>query len=292
MKRWLVVMAAWVVLRAGAQEPRVGLSIVQTGQAQAVEATLVPGGSVLRTRAANFSAFLVKHGSRYMLFDTGLGRGIDAQHRQDMPVWARLAFGYEQPIRPAVDQLHKAGIANLERVVLSHSHWDHASGIPDFSGVRVAVAQEEMQRITQARAGVGTAWPSQVGASSIAWEPLVFTDKPYRGYPRSLDFFGDGAVVLVPMPGHTPGSVGLFVTVDSGRRYFLIGDVAWTREALEQAAPKFWLASKLVDGDGPATQQSLEQVQQLMRTEPELQVIPAHDSVVQDVLGYFPRWVP
>lgn len=292
MKRWMVVLATLLALRAGAQEPRVGLSVVLTGRAHAVEATLVPGGSVLRKRAANFSAFLIKHGGRYMLFDTGLGRGIDAQHGQDMPVWARLAFGYERPIIPVVDQLRQAGIPKLERVVLSHSHWDHASAVTDFAGVRIAVAREEMPRIEQARAGVGTAWPSQVGDPTISWEPVTFAEVPYMGYPRSWDVFGDGAVVLVPMPGHTPGSVGLFVTVDSGQRYFLIGDVAWTREALEQGAGKFWLASQLVDGNAAATQQSLEHVQRLMLSDSALQVIPAHDSAVQDALGYFPRWLP
>jgi glyoxylase-like metal-dependent hydrolase (beta-lactamase superfamily II) len=32
------------------------------------------------------------------------------------------------------------------------------------------------------------------------------------------------------MPDHTPGSMGMFVTVDSGKVYFFIGDVAWTTQ--------------------------------------------------------------
>ena len=93
------------------------------------------------------------------------------------------------------------------------------------------------------------------------------------------------------MPGHTPGSLGLFVTVESGRQYFFIGDVAWTVAALRQGAPKFWVAGKLVDGDAQQTQASLDKVRALMQAEPGLVVIPAHDSVVQDGLGYFPAWV-
>ena len=98
-------------------------------------------------------------------------------------------------------------------------------------------------------------------------------------------------MVLVPMPGHTPGSLGLFVTVDSGTQYFFIGDVAWTVAALRQGAPKFWVAGKLVDGDAQLTQASLDKVRALMQVEPDLVVIPAHDSAVQDGLGYFPAWV-
>ncbi len=97
--------------------------------------------------------------------------------------------------------------------------------------------------------------------------------------------------MLVPMPGHTPGSVGLFVTVDSGKVYFFIGDVAWTVAALQQGKPKFWVAGKLVDGDAQQTQSTLEKVRALMQAEPALVVVPAHDSAVQDGLGYFPAWV-
>jgi len=39
------------------------------------------------------------------------------------------------------------------------------------------------------------------------------------------------------------------------------------------------------------TQASLEQVRAFMLAEPDLVVVPAHDSAVQDVLGYFPAWV-
>ncbi len=51
------------------------------------------------------------------------------------------------------------------------------------------------------------------------------------GFDESLDLFGDGRLVLVPLPGHTPGSVGLFVTLDSGRRLFFSGDTSWRLEA-------------------------------------------------------------
>jgi glyoxylase-like metal-dependent hydrolase (beta-lactamase superfamily II) len=103
--------------------------------------------------------------------------------------------------------------------------------------------------------------------------------------------YQDGKVVLVPMPGHTPGSLGLFVTADSGTVYFFIGDVAWTVAALQQGKPKFWVAGKLVDGDAQQTQTTLEKVRALMQSEPGLIVIPAHDSAVQSGLGYFPNWV-
>ena len=44
---------------------------------------------------------------------------------------------------------------------------------------------------------------------------LRFSDTPYEIYPQSLDLYKDGSIVLVPLPGHTPGSVGVFINLDA-----------------------------------------------------------------------------
>ena len=107
----------------------------------------------------------------------------------------------------------------------------------------------------------------------------------------SADLFGDGSIVLVPLFGHTAGSVGMFVTVDSGKRYFFVGDAVWNAQALKKGSPKFWAARLLVDDDCAHTQQSIEQIRTLMAKRPEIVVVPAHDGTVQQTLGYFPAWV-
>jgi len=271
--------------------PDVGFAIIKTSQVAVVEALLVPGGSVTRQVNSNFSAFLVKHHNDYLLFDTGMGNQMEAQYQQGMPLGWRPFFRYDKPVRSARAQLDLAGLPTLKHVILSHSHWDHAGGVLDFPEAKVGIAAAELARIHNPSTGPGGTWESQIGAASIQWETLAFQPVPYKGYPESLDVYQDGKVVLVPMPGHTPGSVGLFVTADSGKVHFLIGDVAWTVAALQQGEPKFWVAGKLVDGNAQQTQSTLEKVRALMQAEPGMVVIPAHDSTVQDALGYFPDWV-
>lgn len=271
--------------------PDVGFAIIKTSQVAVVEALLVPGGSITTQVDSNFSAFLIKHHDEYLLFDTGMGTQIDNQYQQGMPIWWRPFFKYDKPVVSARTQLDKAGLAPLKRVILSHSHWDHAGGVLDFPEAKVAVAPSELELIRNPSTGPGGTWASQISAASIKWDELVFQPVPFKGYPESLDLYQDGKVVLVPMPGHTPGSVGLFITTDSGTEYFLIGDVAWTVAALQQGAPKFWVAGKLVDGDAQRTQSSVDKVRALMQAEPNLVVIPAHDSTVQAKLGFFPAWV-
>jgi len=163
--------------------------------------------------------------------------------------------------------------------------------VQDFPQAKIMVTAKEMDIIAHPTTGGGGTWASQVAVPSIQWSRVDFTSGTYKGYESSLDLYNDGSVVLVPMPGHTAGSMGVFVTVDSGKCYFFIGDVAWKVAALQAGEPKFFAASVMVDHDRKKTLNSVEQVQSVMRQYPQLVVVPAHDGAVQDALGYFPNWV-
>jgi glyoxylase-like metal-dependent hydrolase (beta-lactamase superfamily II) len=284
----LFALAAFTV-----QAADVRLSIIKTADRKVKENVLFAGGDSGRELATNFSAFLVQHGDTLMLFDTGLGRHVAAQYKQDMRWWQKPFFRYDDPVTPAQAQLAAAGVGPVRQIVLSHSHWDHASGIEDFAGVPVWVPKEEMPMIERARqghGGAGGAWPSQV-AASIEWHELAFANPAYEGFEASNDLFGDGSVVFVPMFGHTPGSTGLFLTLGSGKRIFLVGDVVWTSGALKDGAPKIWLARQIVDHDIDKTAEAIRKIREVQKRHPDLVVVPAHDSVTQDALGYFPNWV-
>lgn len=274
---------------ASTQRPKVGFAIIKTGKVAVPEAFLLPGGRVSKKIDTNFSAFLIKHNENYLLFDTGLGQKIETQYGQDMPYWMRLFFKFDKPVISARQQLDIAGFMPIQQVIISHSHWDHASGVLDFPEARIFASEDEMGAISQP--SPRGAWASQVTNASINWQPLKFQAVAYKGYAQSLDLFKDGRVVLVPMPGHTAGSIGMFVTTDSGKCYFFIGDVAWKLAALQAGTPKYWAASLIVDNERVQTLGSVEKVRDVMRNFPDLRVIPAHDASVQDALGYFPNWV-
>jgi glyoxylase-like metal-dependent hydrolase (beta-lactamase superfamily II) len=60
---------------------------------------------------------------------------------------------------------------------------------------------------------------------------------PFGPFPDSLDLLGDGSLVLVPLPGHTPGHMGMVVTVDD-ERWLLAGDAAFSHDGFASAAPE------------------------------------------------------
>ena len=263
-------------------------SLVKTASSHTVEGLTFDGGDMFRAVEVNHVAVVVEHPRGTFLFDTGLGREVDRQFHQEMPFWAKplLAYG---PVRPVRDQLEAAGVAPIAGIFLSHAHWDHASALVDFPESEVWVQQAEQEFIRTAEPPV--VLPSQVRSPAIRWKRFAFADRPFAGYDRSLDLFDDGSMVLVPMAGHTPGSVGLFLTVASGRQYFFVGDTVWQREAARRATHKPWLPRRLVDHDHAGLEAALRQLQALMTARPDLVVVPAHDAAVHDALGYFPQWV-
>jgi glyoxylase-like metal-dependent hydrolase (beta-lactamase superfamily II) len=67
---------------------------------------------------------------------------------------------------------------------------------------------------------------------TLRWFLVGVEAGPYLGFPRSHDVYGDGSIVCVPAPGHTPGSIIVFVTLPNNVRYALVGDLVWQREGL------------------------------------------------------------
>lgn len=293
MMRGAIALALTLICTAGALgAPReaVDVAIIRTAGRLAPEYMLYEGGGRAKAEIV-YSAVLVRHGDQAFLFDTGLGAHIDAQFKTDMPTWKRPFFQYGRPVLPAQAQLAKAGFPPIRRILLSHSHWDHASGLADFPKVEIWVAPPERALVSQSNRGGGNTWASQVGDPRLNWKTIDFRSGPYLGFARSLDLYGDGSVVLVPQSGHTAGSVGMFVTTSSGRRLFFCGDTVWSAKALDTGRPKFWLARAMVDADARETLAQVRKMVALRRAEPGLTIVPAHDGAVQSALGFFPSWI-
>jgi glyoxylase-like metal-dependent hydrolase (beta-lactamase superfamily II) len=263
-------------------------SLIKTSEVSTLAGLAYSGGSYFHSVKLNHMAVLVRHGQDSFLFDTGLGRQIDSQFKQDMPFWAKPFFSYG-PVKPAREQLDAAGIKPPARIFLSHAHWDHASALEDFTDAEIWLSNAEKTYLaTPHKVAV---FPSQISSPALHWHGYAFEPKPYLGFAQSLDIFGDGSAVLVPLPGHTPGSVGLFLSVPSGKQYFFIGDTAWRSEAIAAHAPKMWLAGKLVDHDAEQTMEAVASVQKLQSEHPAIMILPAHDAEAQDKLGYFPQFI-
>jgi glyoxylase-like metal-dependent hydrolase (beta-lactamase superfamily II) len=190
------------------------------------------------------NAFLVHHPEGLCLFDTGqTARAAEPGYH---PRWhpflrlARFELGPEDEIGP---QLVLAGVdpEAVRWVVLSHLHTDHVGGVGAFARAEVIVSRLEWERAQglsgRLRGYVPQHWP--------LGEPTL-VDGPY-------EVAGDGSLLVLPTPGHTPGHVSLVVRDEEGG-YYLGGDVAHTRAELPPEIAAFCERERLTvllahDGD-------------------------------------------
>jgi glyoxylase-like metal-dependent hydrolase (beta-lactamase superfamily II) len=231
------------------------------------------GGSFSDKRDFAMTAVLVKHPQGDLLIDTGFGRDIDTQVKV-MPFFFKLSTSYER-FASAAERMATVGYdrTHLKAVLLTHAHWDHTSGLPELAGTPVWVTAEEHRFIENG------GWITAIARGGGAhFEEYGFEGGPYLGFSRSHDVYGDGAVVVVPAPGHTPGSVIVFLTLPTGKRYALVGDLVWQREGISEREERPWLQRSLADVDPAAVREHLLHMAAIAARFPEISIVPAHDG--------------
>jgi glyoxylase-like metal-dependent hydrolase (beta-lactamase superfamily II) len=252
------------------------LVAVPTGVNHRTAAYAYAGGSVFDRRDFYIGAALIKHPQGDLLVDSGFGRDIATQ-LATMPRLFRMMTRYDV-WKPAADQLQAAryDFDRLSGILLTHAHWDHMSGIPDFPGLPVLISPRD--RAAFYRNDMFGNFRGSFREFPFNWRDLSFESGPYLGFPRHHDLYRDGSIVCVPAPGHTPGSVIVFVTLPNRVRYALVGDLVWQREGLTRRVERPLPIRLLGDFDAEGNRQNIQRMVSIMRRIPDLIVVPSHDQ--------------
>ncbi|XDD46456.1 MBL fold metallo-hydrolase [Leptospira sp. WS39.C2] len=260
-------------------------SILKTGEAKTLEGFVIEGGSIMKMVTVSHSGFYIQHPKGSFLFDTGLGTNIKEQF-EVFPFYLKILMEYKL-IETAKSQLESNGIdhKSINDIFFSHLHWDHASGLKDFPNANIHSVKEELNNPLIELGYI----PSQFDGETVKWKHLNFSNKPYASYAKSFDWFGDGTAVFVPMKGHSEGSVGLFLHTENGDVYFLTGDIVWRKEGFIELKHKPRGARWIVDYDTKELGEEITRVHKLIKQNPKLIVVPAHDFDTQEPLGFYPK---
>jgi glyoxylase-like metal-dependent hydrolase (beta-lactamase superfamily II) len=181
------------------------------------------------------------------------------------------------------EALKKAGAPAPDFVVLTHGHWDHTSGLKELDHPRVVMGPGELEFMRSFKKDA----PPVAMADHLDGarpEAVVFDGPAYEEFPASKDWFGDGSVVLVPLPGHTPGSMGVFLNRVRGRRVLFIGDAGWISDAVEAPSHKLGPFSELTDWDRARLSDTLWRLHHLRKRDPSVLIVPAHDLAAMEAV--------
>jgi N-acyl homoserine lactone hydrolase len=271
--------AAWVgSLPGAAPPPEMAIYQLPTGTYETRAAFAVRGGSLRDKRHFAATAILVQHPKGDLLIDAGFGSGV-AAHVAALPRIQRAPY---QATKTVSEQLDASGYdrSRLLGVLVTHSHWDHVSGLDEL---QVPIWMNSGERRYAAEDPDGKVFRTvSVGHEIHDYE---FNGPPYLGFPSSLDVYGDGSVVVALAGGHTTGSVVVFVTVPSGKRYAFIGDLTWQLDGVRRRVERPLLLRKLADSDPEQVRQGLLRVIALAD---QMQIVPAHDRNAYDGIPRLP----
>jgi glyoxylase-like metal-dependent hydrolase (beta-lactamase superfamily II) len=162
----------------------------------------------------------------------------------------------------------QTALAGARQVFITHEHPDHLAGAGSY-----AAPGELGPRLRLTREQLGNAKEVEDAALPVALvgavEPLDF-ERVYAAAP---------GLVLQKAPGHTPGSILVYVALQDGVEYLFIGDVAWHMDQIAKGHYRPRLVTHFFLGeDRKAVLAQFRALSDLMRENPELVVVVSHDG--------------
>jgi len=221
-------------------------------------------------------AFLVEHpGAGLVLVDTGFHASVAVDPRQGMGrlgglVFKELRMDSEQAVP---GQLRERGFSpdDVDVVVLTHLHSDHASGISQFPNARFVISSAEWHAASHG--GSTDGYFKRQFDHAFDYRLLDFESDAadsFASFARSIDLFGDGSVRVVFTPGHTAGHCSVVLRLKD-RDVLLASDAAYTKRTIAETALPFRME------DEHRFRRSLREIQLYIEQTPDALVVPGHD---------------
>ena len=158
-----------------------------------------------------YSCYLIRHGDDLMVWDTGQS----------------MAAGAVAPKASLVEQLARLGLKpeQVKFVGISHYHPDHTGQAASFPQATLLIGKGDWDVLTSAKP------PANAPTAPFAhWISGAAKAEPV---PLDKDVFGDGTVLMLATPGHTPGHHSLLVRLRETGAVLITGDLAHFRENYE-----------------------------------------------------------
>jgi N-acyl homoserine lactone hydrolase len=177
-------------------------------------------------------------------------------------------------------QLAEIGLktSDITYVALSHTHGDHIGNVGLFPNSTIL-----MQRVEYTWISSPDGTNDNVNQLKALARKLLGTPKQLQLLDGDTDVFGDGSVILISTPGHTPGSRSLLVHLKNSGFIILSGDVVHLEENFEKnIVPS-------LNTDKATSIASMDKVRRMIATY-QAKLFINHDKAQSDTLRLLPAF--
>ena len=217
--------------------------------------------------------YLIEHPEGRLLWDAGLPIGIAGEDPVELASGATMRYAVS-----LLDQMARQTLKpeDVDLVAFSHMHFDHVGAANLFSHAKLLIQQAEYQAAFVDK-------DDQVYDTTTPALFLDLADSEREMLKGDHDVFGDGSVVIVSAPGHTPGHQVLLVHLSNFGPLVLSGDLYHFRKSRElRRAPQF-------NSGAQQTLESMDKVEALIASEGATLWIE-HDKALADTLRKAPAF--
>jgi glyoxylase-like metal-dependent hydrolase (beta-lactamase superfamily II) len=211
------------------------------------------------------NCYLIKHAQGWMLWDTGIPDAVAAMPNGLAPADPKAVFWHRPKTLAA--QLDQLGVkpSDIKVIAVSHTHPDHIGNVEMFPAAMLYVQKAEYD------------WP---GANNA---PRFKPEHPVTKLDGDRDVFGDGSVIILSTPGHTPGHQSLLVKLPHTGAVVLSGDAVHFRSNWDNRG---------VPSNNFSKEQTLVSMQKLSETltKEHAQLWINHDKAQRDSLRMSPEF--
>jgi N-acyl homoserine lactone hydrolase len=226
------------------------------------------------------NAYVIEHRDGLVLFDTGQDRasvtdpgyfpgGVTGVLYGRL---ARFEIGPEETLTAGLGRLGYAA-GDVSTAVLSHLHQDHIGGLAELGHAGIVVSQAEWDTLSGRLPEMQGLMRRHIDLPGLRWQkitPEPASDPGLAPFRSGHDLFGDGSLVLLPTPGHTPGSMSLLVRRPARPPLLMVGDVTYDAHLLGCGHVP-GVGSRRLLRDATAN------INEMRQRHPDLVILPAHD---------------
>ena len=275
-------------------QPTLQCHILDTGYCLAWEDHLIQGGAHRRVACHSVAARLRHPVHGWLLWDTGYApRMLDATQHFPFSLYRRATPLYLDTKLSVIAQLGRWKLkpGDIQRVLISHFHADHIAGLRDFPAAEfiaseAAYADAAPRRGLRAlrRAFIPELLPEDFDKRATLLSRFEGLSLP--GLGPTHDLFGDGSLLLLPLPGHARGQIGLLAHTERGRILFA-ADGCWLRRSVYERRPPSPLTNLFVD-DARAVRTTINHLYDFVQADSDIVIVPSHcpEAFSQEVEAY------